>query len=262
MADIARLVHVNIPFPMLRETYLDTFIRLRLNPEIYLDAVSLDTVSPSEFKRIAAALAENGLAVTFHAPFQDLSAGSIDPEIRRVTRHRMAQVAELVPVFSPRSVVAHAGYDARYHYFFRDEWVEYGLTEWAGINRELRDAGTRLMLENVFEDGPADIEILFETLGEAGVGFCLDTGHLTAFSRTDMAGWLSGLGDAIGQLHIHDNHGQHDDHLAPGLGIVDFGTLFDYLAGHRPTPPIITIEPHREQDLAPALEYLSRVWPW
>jgi len=28
------------------------------------------------------------------------------------------------------------------------------------------------------------------------------------------------------------------------------------------SPPIITLEPHQEEDLGPSLEYLARIWPW
>jgi hypothetical protein len=38
--------------------------------------------------------------------------------------------------------------------------------------------------------------------------------------------------------------------------------LFEYLKGRKADPPIVTIEPHREEDLWPSLEYLEKFWPW
>jgi sugar phosphate isomerase/epimerase len=60
----------------------------------------------------------------------------------------------------------------------------------------------------------------------------------------------------LGQLHLHDNNGDHDQHLAPGRGMVDFSGLFQYLRLHN-LHPLITLEPHSEEDLWQALDYLE-----
>ena len=43
---------------------------------------------------------------------------------------------------------------------------------------------------------------------------------------------------------------------------IDFKHLFAYLISNDLPRPIITLEPHREEDLWPSLEYLATVWPW
>jgi sugar phosphate isomerase/epimerase len=70
------------------------------------------------------------------------------------------------------------------------------------------------------------------------------------------------LGNEVRQVHLHDNDGSRDSHLAPGRGIVDFSLLFAFLKARKSPPPIITLEPHREEDLEPCLAYLEAVWPW
>jgi sugar phosphate isomerase/epimerase len=104
--------------------------------------------------------------------------------------------------------------------------------------------------------------VLLEQLSSRRVGLCLDCGHLTVFGGAPLAEWLASLGGFIGQLHLHDNLGQKDDHLALGAGRIDFTTLFTFLASNRPCPPVVTLETHQEQDLAPSLAYLKRIWPW
>jgi hypothetical protein len=76
---------------------------------------------------------------------------------------------------------------------------------------------------------------------------------MAAFSLEDLSTWLQGLGEHIGQLHLHDNLGNQDDHLALGKGQIDFRLLFNYLRERKSDPPVITIEPHREEDLWPSL---------
>ena len=92
--------------------------------------------------------------------------------------------------------------------------------------------------------------------------FCLDTGHLNVFSSAELNVWIQRLGPFIRQIHIHDNDGFLDQHLPPGQGNIDFNPLFRFLEGRVDDPPLITLEPHREEDLDPFLEFLDRHWPW
>lgn len=262
MTRLTERVQVNIPFTMLYESYLDRFIEHRLNPEIGFDAEALDRYSLSDFGRIAKTLHNAGLSITLHGPFVDLSPGSPDPKISRVTRSRFEQVLRLVPLFRPKTVVFHIGYDKKRYYFIRDIWIEKSLEMWSWFAERVQNEGASLMLENVYEHGPDDVRVLFETLGRQRVGFCLDTGHQAVFSRVSLDAWVDSLEPFIGQLHLHDNSGNQDDHLALGMGTIDFQGLFRRLNPIRDNPPFITLEPHTEEDLWPSLEYLEKTWPW
>lgn len=260
--NIIQKVQVNIPFTMLHESYLETFIEYGLNPEIGLDAAALDRFSIADFSGIAEQLHKYSRTVTLHGPFIDLSAGSPDPAVRKLTRRRLEQLLELVPLFSPISVVCHAGYDAKRYGYIKDTWSENSLELWSWLADRLSEHGARLMLENVYEDGPADIQFFFERLKNQKVGFCLDTGHSSAFGQADLEVWLDILGPYLGQLHLHDNLGNDDEHLAMGSGKIDFSKLFKYLKNNIHISPLVTLEPHEEKDLWPSLEYLAQEWPW
>ncbi len=259
---LLRQVQVNIPFTMLHDSYLDRFLGYELNPEIGLDAKALDRFDFSDFQRIAEKLQAHHLSVTLHGPFIDLSAGSSDPAIKAVTRSRFEQLLKLVPVFRPRAVVCHAGYDWSRYGYNREEWIESSLDTWSWLAGSLVEQGSRLMLENVYENRPQDIGVILEGLKSQNVGFCLDAGHLFAFGRSELKPWLEKLGSTIGQLHLHDNHGRDDEHLPMGQGKIDFKLLFAYLISNDLPRPIITLEPHREEDLWPSLDYLASLWPW
>jgi sugar phosphate isomerase/epimerase len=262
MQALLRQVQVNIPFTMLYDSYLDRFLGHELNPEIGIDATALERFDFSDFQRIAEKLHAHHLSITLHGPFIDLSVGSTDPAIKAVTRSRFEQLFKLVPVFKPRAVVCHAGYDWKRYGYFREEWIESSLDTWSWLAGSLVEQGSRLMLENVYEDDPRDIRNILERLKSQNVGFCLDAGHLFAFGQSELKPWLEGLGSYIGQLHLHDNHGRDDEHLPLGHGQIDFKLLFAYLTSNDLPRPIITLEPHREEDLWPSLDYLAKVWPW
>ncbi|MGM0426561.1 MAG: sugar phosphate isomerase/epimerase family protein [Thermodesulfobacteriota bacterium] len=259
---MAPTIQVNIPFKMLYESYLDRFIQHGLNPEIGFDADALDRYSRAEVEAIAAKIHHSALTVTLHAPFMDLSPGSPDPEIRAITRRRLEQLVALVPIFAPRTVVCHTGYDHRRYWHMRHSWVENSLDLWTWLGKKIRSEGSRLMLENVYEQSPQEMGELLELLQSQGVGFCLDTGHQAVFSSVPMETWVQVLGPFLGQLHLHDNTGNRDDHMALGRGNIDFKELFTFLNTlHRPLHTI-TLEPHSEDALWPSIKYLETLWPW
>lgn len=262
MKNLLEKVHVNIPFTMLFDDYLDRFLGYRLNPEIGIDAEALERFEFSDFRNMAEKLDEYHPEITLHGPFIDLSAGSPDPAIRSVTRRRFDQLLELASVFKPRTVVCHAGYDWARYGPFKEEWINTSVEIWTWLADGLLRHGARLMLENVYENDPEEIRQILDRLKQHRVGFCLDAGHLFAFGNANLQQWLTALDSYIGQLHLHDNHGREDEHLPLGHGRIDFNLLFAHLKSKGLPRPIITLEPHREEDLWPSLEYLAGVWPW
>ena len=49
MQPLLKKIQINIPFSMLFDTYLENFIQHGLNPEIGIDAVTLERFSNTEF---------------------------------------------------------------------------------------------------------------------------------------------------------------------------------------------------------------------
>ncbi len=262
LKSMRRNVHVNIPCAMLAEGYLERFIDQRLNPEIGFDAAVLDRFPASLHQETANRLQQSGLAVTLHGPFMDLSPGSPDSRVRELTRYRFGQFLELLPVFRPRHVVCHAGYDEKRYGPLKETWLAKSLETWRWLAAAVREQGARLMLENVYEKGPQEMATLLAQLEDLEVGFCLDSGHQAAFSSTSLGEWLDALGPRLQQLHLHDNCGAGDEHLALGKGVIDFRTLLKRVGSLKQEPLLVTLEPHREADLRPSLEALARIWPW
>ncbi len=65
------------------------------------------------------------------------------------------------------------------------------------------------------------IDVLNEKAGKEAFGLCLDTGHLNLLHQ-DFEVYAPKLGKRIKCLHIHDNGGSSDQHMAPCAGTVDW----------------------------------------
>ncbi|MEJ2672757.1 MAG: sugar phosphate isomerase/epimerase [Deltaproteobacteria bacterium] len=254
-------VQVNIPFAFLHTGYQEKFLRRGLNPEIGLDAYSLAHYPPAVFRRVARAFHAAGRRITLHGPFQDLAPGALDDGILAASRRRLRQAFRYLPVFRPTVVVCHLGYEARHYHWDQERWLARCAATFKELASGAAPQGVKVLLENVYETEP---ELFLEVLDRAGapnLQVCFDVGHLLAFGTGDFPRWLQTLTPVIGHLHLHDNHGDYDNHLALGRGRVPLKETLDYLAaqGRRPS---VTLEPHQEGSLEPSLEYLAGIWPW
>jgi sugar phosphate isomerase/epimerase len=248
MREILRKIQVHVPFHLLREKLLPMVVREEINPEISFNHLDLDRFREADFRETAGRLTDAGLSVTFHAPFMDLRPGAIDPEIRRVTVDRLRQVFELIPWFRPRSIVCHPSFDERYYVSSEKQWLESSLKTWSGLIECLQGTDTFLAMENVYERGPHQLRPLFDALDPYRVRFCFDTGHANAFGSAPHGVWMESLGDRLGEIHIHDNHGTIDEHLPVGEGTFPFRALLATVR-ERQLNPIFTIETHSDKNL-------------
>jgi sugar phosphate isomerase/epimerase len=150
---------------------------------------------------------------------------------------RALEAAEQIPF---RNLVLHLGEQA-------DEWsprsIENALTALEHLGAFARPLGVRLLLENLRNE-PTTPEHLVEILHIGhlnNVGVCLDLGHAHLMGGIPAA--IDTLDGRIASMHVHDNHGQKDEHLWPGDGTIDWTATVKALKDF-PTPPAIVLEIH------------------
>ncbi len=246
---------VNAPFMQLEDDLLDLFIKHGLQPEIGLEGDALYTRSSGDFERVAVQLKKNGLSCTLHAPFFDLAPGGLDPHIRKASRKKLRLAFELISIFQPKVIVCHLSFEANKHGYKQAEWFAHSRKTWQELLTVAKKNKTLLVFENTYETSPEQHILMLKELNSPAAGFCLDTGHILAFAKNSWQDWLPAL-DSLGHLHLHDNHGDSDEHLAVGLGTFDFTGLFRYLS-ERVLKPTVTIEPHTRDDLWASLDKLK-----
>ena len=115
-------------------------------------------------------------------------------------------------------------------------------------------AGVRLGLENRYHcldiPLPDEMEMFLQDVDPEWVGFWYDVGHAQTLDRLGFARheeWFERFTGRLIGVHLHDVRGIHD-HLAAGLGEVDWGMV----AAHLPPDPIRTCEFHSSNSPAQA----------
>jgi sugar phosphate isomerase/epimerase len=192
---------------------------------------------------------------TMHGAFYDLRPGSYDPLVREVARKRILQSLEVARELNICDVVFHHGYVPNTSN--PEEWTRRSVEFWKGILEQTPER-IRLHLENVFEDTPEVIKRLVDRIKSPRLGICLDIGHAYAFSETSVSEWVETLGLRISYVHIHDNNGKKDEHLAIGDGSIPIKRVLDALETHS-KEALWALEQALEDD---ACMHLIRSFEW
>lgn len=184
------------------------------------------TVTGDTVTRIKALAAEHGLVYTLH-PHVVNTAETHEPAAAEVLAHYIG-AARLAARVGATSIVMHVGYRSGRD-VERARAMERSL-EVIGKTGDVASAeGVGLMLENTdwgesrLLDSPAGLLTMREQCPK-GTRLLLDTGHavLQGFDPAECARlWMPHLAE----IHAHDNHGGHDEHLAVGDGIIDWESL-------------------------------------
>ena len=108
----------------------------------------------------------------------------------------------------------------------------------------------------MFIASPKFITDLKKGLNSDIIKFCFDIGHFHIYSKTPLSHWLNEIGTDMEEVHLSDNMGTDDEHLALGKGTIDFRKFFREL-GTRRINPQFTIEMTSEK-FEDSLNYLAR----
>lgn len=242
---------VHVPYWFLQRD-LKTVLERKVNPEVYLSGEVYDSLNREELSTISAALKDNGLSTTMHAPYADLNPGSPERLVREATLRRFHQVMDVAEVIGPRVIVLHPGFDRWRFGESRELWLNHSVNTWREVLKRAEEIGCTLAIENVFEDEPSNLKALFEAVDSPLLRHCFDVGHWNLFVKMSMEEWFAEVGQWIAEAHIHDNSGKKDDHNAIGDGNIDFDIFFRLMAQYAPDAAW-TLEAHSRETLEKAL---------
>ena len=133
-------IHINVPYAMLLQR-IDFAIEHRIHPEIYFSAEDLDACREEDVRHLAETLHQNGLEITLHGPFMDLSPGGVDRKVKEVTLDRISKTIELAQSFKPKTIVFHPGYEKWKFDGNIRLWLESSLQTWKPLVNKVEEDG-------------------------------------------------------------------------------------------------------------------------
>jgi sugar phosphate isomerase/epimerase len=250
-------VHVHVPYPRLNEA-LPFLVDRRLNVELFFSAETLDRLIPEQLTSVTAHLDAKGVRRTIHAPFMDLNPGSYEPLVLDATRRRFHQVMDVAAILRPRIVVFHPGFDKWRYGETRNRWLAESIPLWQEMVERGDECDCIIAVENIFEEEPSTLIDLIRSVDSPRLRHCFDVGHWNMFARGTLEEWFAALGPYIAETHIHDNHGEWDEHAPIGEGNINTPLFFSLLDRYAPDA-VRTIEAHSREKLEQALKNLAGI---
>ncbi len=184
-----------------------------------------------------------------HGPFMDLVTSSLDPKIIQVCKDRH-QVALHASWQSGASVyIAHSNYNPMifntsyrkgYSQRMREFWLP--MADWAA------ERNMMIALENLWEPEPDIQAELISFINHPCLKASFDNGHALVYSRIPSSVWIQTLGTHLAHCHLHDNHGEVDEHAIIGSGVENWPQLIQAINQFTPEAILVVENDWLEQN--------------
>lgn len=213
-------------------------------------------ITPESLPEVRDTLSTMGLKITVHGPFSDLNPASLIEPIRQETVRQIQQCVALSSDFAD-VVVVHPGLLSPLGRQMPDRTWELNVESLRDICRHAQDYGVRICLENMPNMDlllcrtPEELFGMAEAVGMDNMGTTFDAGH--AHTTKNTAGYLKEKA-RITHVHVHDNEGARDQHLALGEGTVDWDQVLRGLKGY---DGVLVIEGRNLEEGKRSLKFLG-----
>jgi sugar phosphate isomerase/epimerase len=203
------------------------------------------------------------LRLTMHAPYLNTNLSSLNEDIGGASLETVRRSLSLAGDLGIDMVSTHVGRLSKdLPGRLAAEATERAETSLKELKAYADERGIKLTIENDHKTTDHLLagypDQIFELIDAVDCGFTLDVGH--ANTLVEPTQFVSDLADRIVDVHLHDNYGDHDSHLAVGEGNIDFRRFFEALQRVN-FEGVFIMEQHRLQDLEIGygrLRYISK----
>jgi len=200
-----------------------------------------------------------------HGAVYDVNIASLNPLIRKASIRQTVESIRFAGKLGARILVIHPGrlpkdFPAEY---LRNSRINL-LTSLNVMARIAGRVGVMLAIENSSKGrahrlvaSPREHLYIVNKLASSHVGALLDVGHAHTWGL-DIGEYIRSLGDHLVLVHLHDNRGGADEHLALGKGTLDLKGVGAEL-GRLPKRVPIILCMRRSGDFEESIKYVSKI---
>jgi sugar phosphate isomerase/epimerase len=204
---------------------------------------------PALAHRQAALLQRHTGRVGVHAPFWNMHLDAMDPQVRRVVQGRYLLALDFAEEVGGEWIVVHSPF-----YFWGHPAVQHRRTLGQEIGLAQRtlepvlaravQQGVTVVIENILDRDPTPLMALVASFDSPHVRLSVDTGHAHINAQQgglSAQGWLTQSAPLLSHVHVQDNDGSADEHLAPGEGTLHWPGVLRALQATT-TDPYLVVE--------------------
>lgn len=242
------------------------------------DGIMFCNILPKDvnINELAKKLKGKGLEIGWHAPVVSVDIGALHEEIRKTSVELLKNDMINAKKINTQSFDFHLNY--RPFYNWNDTEIKLSIKNkfekvaWKNSIKSIKEiikfskqVGVFPCLENsgnlkTFASTKKEFEILAKEIPD--LKFCFDTGHafLNGFTNQDLNDFIKKYKDRILSIHLNDNKGDKDSHIAIGTGFIDFEEIFRTLKKIQYRHPLV-IETHLGdvEGLIKSIKYIKKL---
>lgn len=204
------------PFPEILERISSSFRHWEIFSE-------LEHYGPLVVERYGELVADSELTFSLHTGIADINVASTNELIREASVLNLRKEMESANRLGIDTVTIHPGIINLAVKGVRDRSLAQANRSMQELDRMASEFGVTACIENM-PNFPmmlgVDAEELDRIVDGTSLSICFDIGHAHTFGQVERM--VEIFGDRICNVHIHDNHGESDEHLTIGDGNVDF----------------------------------------
>ncbi len=189
---------------------------------------------------------------TIHGVFFDICFNSSDSLIKMASYARARQTFEIAKTLGCKKIVFHTNYIIGFNSAdYKKLWVKGNAIAYKTFLEEYPDI--EILIENMFDNNSDLILELLKEVNNPNFRMCFDIAHAN-LSNESIDSWYNNCKDYISHIHINDNFGDFDSHLAIGSGSIDYDYVVNLLNNFNGT---VLIEVKTTDDFIKSYEYLK-----
>jgi sugar phosphate isomerase/epimerase len=178
------------------------------------------------------------LNYVIHAPYDGINVSTPQRSLRKAALKLVETSMRNAHYLDARLIVLHSGFKSPLDLIKPKTTWRLFLDVLREINKLAYDLDIYVGVENMPSGGVALIEscndaltLIEEVHTLDRIGFTLDVGHSNTIGVNEARNYLLKAGDYLVHLHVHDNKGEKDEHLAVGSGTVNWASIMPLIKG-------------------------------
>jgi sugar phosphate isomerase/epimerase len=181
--------------------------------------------NPECLRKINEVIASTHLGISVHAPFGDLNLATLNDPIWRESIRQICTCITHASAFADR-ITIHPGYISPIGKLMPQKVWNLQKEALRQIGKCAAEHSVIACVENMISVKEflcqLPEELIGMTEGIEGIGMTFDVGHANTLGKVN--GFLPFVKKAS-HIHIHDNHGNSDEHLALGEGTINWAVV-------------------------------------
>lgn len=164
-----------------------------------------------------------------HAPLSDVNIGSVHEPMRLAAVNQITETISICRLLDIRLVTVHPGFVQGIAFLDRAKALERTTESVRTIASFAREHSVEVVIENM----PANINAtcttaadLVQVIEGTGLRICFDMGHANTAGQLEA---MLSLVDRFGNVHLHNNQGQWDQHNVIDDGTADLARVLSVL---------------------------------